>query len=183
MPIIPGLGRGRQESGKLGVRLGCTIPPCLQKRKQEEDIFLLGLHSPSALSQSFSFPSHQTGRCVGPTAQIPPEPGLPPRLEEATNTLSDRDHHRPLPLTACIPPNSIVVPTALGVTICPLFSLRWFLHPHPSLCHKQKILDRLGSEQVHHELGMSMAEHCYSPSTWQISAEGQPGLPSRFHDS
>lgn len=89
MPITPILGRGRQESGKQEVRLGHTITPCLQKRKQKEDIFSLDLHSPRTSSQSFSFANHYTGECVRPTAQIPSEPGAAPRLEEVINTLSD----------------------------------------------------------------------------------------------
>lgn len=55
-----------------------TGPP----QPSTEDISL-DLHSPSTLSQSFSFPNHRTGECVHPTAQISSEPGPAPRLEEA----------------------------------------------------------------------------------------------------
>lgn len=80
-----------QEWKSGGSRTGLHNYTLSTEKKPKEGIFSLVTHSPSTLSQPFSFPNHQTGRWV---LQIPTESRQVPGQEDTANTLCDRDHHR-----------------------------------------------------------------------------------------
>lgn len=124
-------GKGRRVTG--GSQTGLHNNTQSAEEKAKEDTLSLGTRSPSTLSRSFSLPIPQTGGGCYRYPQSPDQYQGRKTLQThyVTETITGSSHSSYGNTLSLLPP--LHLGASCPGCICPLFSLRPFLHSHLSL--------------------------------------------------